>query len=504
MGIEQDLAAIERRKQIADMLMQQGAQDIPLQTAGGMVVPVSPLQGISKIANMLSGAYIGKQADKQAANIRQARMDALSNIDFNSPDAASQLAKAGMVEEAVKMRMKQAELTAKEQGKGADPYYQFLPGEGGYLVGNARTGAVTQAMLDGKPVIKASDSPVLQGKITAAKEGQEGVEVTDETGRKYYAPKAKVNPAFVDVTSPSQASNFNFGNLRPPGQSTGFQKFSSPQEGIAAIDRQLRLYGKRGIDTLQEIISTWAPPNENETGKLIQNAAKRTGLDPNQPLNLKDPNVLITLRNAIIRQEQRPSVAEGIIKSQSPAEAARAKAEAELPIKILEDQAKADIGQAKEIATTKAKNDLEIQKTKDEKLAGIKYNAEQASPLLDKAIELLPKTVSGGFDKNYNSALEYLGVSTDRSKAQAQLDAVANDLTSKVPKAPGAQSDIELKYAQKQAGDLANPDKSWETRLSAAKYLKERNEKILKGEAVEPPKDDKEAKLRTLRAKHGL
>lgn len=139
------------------------------------------------------------------------------------------------------------------------------------------------------------------------------------------------------------------------------------------------------------------------------------------------------------------------------------------------------------IAEQKAKNDLEIQKTQNEKMAGIKYNAEQASPLLEKAMELLPKAVSGGGDTALNSTLEFMGISTDKSKAQAQLNAVANDLTSKVPKAPGAQSDIELKYAQKQAGDLANSMLPAETRLAAAKYLYERNQKILRGEEVAPP-----------------
>jgi hypothetical protein len=155
------------------------------------------------------------------------------------------------------------------------------------------------------------------------------------------------------------------------------------------------------------------------------------------------------------------------------------------------------------ISEQKAKNDLEIQKTQNEKMAGIKYNAEQATPLLEKAMELLPKAVNGGGDTALNSTLEFMGISTEKSKAQAQLAAVANDLTSKVPKAPGAQSDIELKYAQKQAGDLANSMLPSATRLAAAKYLYERNQKILKGEEVPPPKEEsKNSELDALRAKH--
>jgi hypothetical protein len=480
MVTEEDIASIKRRQAIAQMLMEQGQQDIPTQTAGGMVVPVSPLQGISRVAQMLSGAYIGNKADKESARIKQARMDALGSIDFNSPDAANQMAKNGLVEEAVKMRMSKAE-------KAQENRYQPT----NMVVTDPDTGVKYLRRFGSLPGNEVTDTAPIPSDVQWLDTGS-GFEPVAKQG------VIPGTPGKAPISSPSQANNFNFGNLRPAGKSTGFQKFKSPEDGIAAIDRQLGLYGKRGIDTLQEIISTWAPPNENPTPQLIQNAAKRTGLDPNQPLDIKDPNVLVKLRNAIIQQEQSPSVASNIIKKyltpaqqlendvNQQANLSAAKAEAVLPA----EQAKEQIKQGIELGTAKAKNQLEIEKTQNEKLAAIKYNAEQASPLLDSVIDLLPKTVSGGLDKGYNSAMEYLGVSTDRSKAQSQLDVIANDLTSKIPKAPGSQSDVELKYAQKQAGDLANPEKSWETRLSAAKYLKQRNEKILKGETVDPPKQN--------------
>lgn len=50
------------------------------------------------------------------------------------------------------------------------PFYQFLPTEAGYAVGNARTGQIAPGMMGGSPVIRASDSPRLQGDIAQAKE----------------------------------------------------------------------------------------------------------------------------------------------------------------------------------------------------------------------------------------------------------------------------------------------------------------------------------------------
>jgi hypothetical protein len=50
------------------------------------------------------------------------------------------------------------------------PFYQFLPTADGYAVGNARSGQVTPATMGGRPIVKASDSPVLQAEIAGAKE----------------------------------------------------------------------------------------------------------------------------------------------------------------------------------------------------------------------------------------------------------------------------------------------------------------------------------------------
>jgi len=67
--MDQEQAAINRRQRIAEMLMQQGQEPMETnQTAGGYVVPVSPLAGVAKVAQQLAGAYTAKTAeDKQVA-----------------------------------------------------------------------------------------------------------------------------------------------------------------------------------------------------------------------------------------------------------------------------------------------------------------------------------------------------------------------------------------------------------------------------------------------------
>jgi hypothetical protein len=126
-----------------------------------------------------------------------------------------------------------------------------------------------------------------------AKEREKGVEVTNEEGQTYRAPQRDVNPSF------------NVGNIRPVGSSTGFQSFNTPEEGLKAVDDQLRIYGeKHGVNTLAGVISRWSPPNENNTKQLIETASKRLGISPNREIDLSNPVVRQAITTAITLQER--------------------------------------------------------------------------------------------------------------------------------------------------------------------------------------------------------
>lgn len=84
----------------------------------------------------------------------------------------------------------------------------------------------------------------------------------------------------------------------------GYLIFNSPVEGVRAATKIIRNYSdKYGIDTVEGIISRFAPASENPTRAYIQNVAKLTGFDPNERLNTKNPDVLQKLINAMIHQE---------------------------------------------------------------------------------------------------------------------------------------------------------------------------------------------------------
>ncbi len=101
--------------------------------------------------------------------------------------------------------------------------------------------------------------------------------------------------------------NNNPGNLRAAPNAVGndgsFPIFSSANDGLAAMSRQLQLYGGRGNNTPYGIIHTYAPSSENNTQAYINAVTKDTGFGMHDKLNLSNPAVLKRLMAAMIRHE---------------------------------------------------------------------------------------------------------------------------------------------------------------------------------------------------------
>lgn len=110
---------------------------------------------------------------------------------------------------------------------------------------------------------------------------------------------------FLSGSAKSAPSPTNVGNIRPVGSTTGFQQFDTPEAGIKAIDDQLRIYGsKHKIKTLRGVISRWAPPSENDTEAYIKNVSQRTGLKPDEEIDLSNPTIRHIISGPIVLQEQ--------------------------------------------------------------------------------------------------------------------------------------------------------------------------------------------------------
>jgi hypothetical protein len=84
---------------------------------------------------------------------------------------------------------------------------------------------------------------------------------------------------------------------------SGFGAYQSDEAGVAAAQRQLMLYRGRGKVTLADIISTWAPPNENDTARYIAGVSQETGWKPDQAIDVSDPAQAAKLIGAMSARE---------------------------------------------------------------------------------------------------------------------------------------------------------------------------------------------------------
>ncbi|EEJ4514089.1 lytic transglycosylase catalytic, partial [Salmonella enterica subsp. diarizonae serovar 50:r:z] len=102
--------------------------------------------------------------------------------------------------------------------------------------------------------------------------------------------------------------NNNPGNIRPVG-GNGFRFFGSALHGWEAMKNQLMRYftGKttgRALQTIQDIVSTWAPAGDNnDPKKYAQDVAKWMGVSPNTVLNLANPETMAALMQSMARKE---------------------------------------------------------------------------------------------------------------------------------------------------------------------------------------------------------
>ena len=115
--------------------------------------------------------------------------------------------------------------------------------------------------------------------------------------------------------TPRGIRNCNPGNIRHGENWEGLHPYSneldnsfcvfiSAKYGIRALCKILMTYKKKyGIDTIQGVINRYAPPVENDTDYYIKHVAQKLGVEPTQPVNILQPEVMFLLISAIILHE---------------------------------------------------------------------------------------------------------------------------------------------------------------------------------------------------------
>jgi hypothetical protein len=145
------------------------------------------------------------------------------------------------------------------------------------------------------------------GSTVVNEAGQEARVLPDGT---FYTSDAEEETGGVSsVVIPRQSKlsyvNNNPGNLRFAGQpgatrgQGGFAKFPSPQAGLVALQRQVRLDAQRG-HTVASFIAKYAPPTENDTKNYIARVTKTLKVPASTLLSEVNLQNLIA---AVVRQE---------------------------------------------------------------------------------------------------------------------------------------------------------------------------------------------------------
>lgn len=89
-----------------------------------------------------------------------------------------------------------------------------------------------------------------------------------------------------------------------PGMTPRFGLYDSHENGIRAIVCQLRRYQERGKVTLRQMISTWAPPSDNnDTAAYWGALSRKTGIAVDSHFPMDNRLALTKLVTAIIEQE---------------------------------------------------------------------------------------------------------------------------------------------------------------------------------------------------------
>jgi len=256
-------------------------------------------------------------------------------------------------------------------------------------------------------------------------------------------------------TNPGAIRDGAFARSQPgyAGASGGFATFNTPQEGAAAQENLLRKdYVGRGFNTIDKIISRYAPPGGENPPAAVANykkyVAQQTGIDMNAPITAAQvPAVAAAMRQFETGQRSARAVAPAPTGGQTIAEAAAQKALRKvLPI--------------------------------------IGYNAETGASRVE---DLIKASTSGAVEM---IGSEIMGAATGKGTpgraALGELSAIADNMTfEKLRGKLGAQiSDADVRLIARTMADIANGNTPANVREAAWKNVVLPG--LLRGAGMEP------------------
>lgn len=103
-----------------------------------------------------------------------------------------------------------------------------------------------------------------------------------------------------------QKSSASWDGKVPNSTDDSFEQFTSPQAGLQALAQNAIALQDKGAKSVMDLIGKWAPAKTNGINKTLSYAygvAHEMGVDPDQPVDLRDPKALQAFTSAVTKQE---------------------------------------------------------------------------------------------------------------------------------------------------------------------------------------------------------
>jgi len=112
-------------------------------------------------------------------------------------------------------------------------------------------------------------------------------------------------------------------------------------------------------------------------------------------------------------------------------------------------------------------------------------DANDAMGLIAEARRLLPGATGGRLAASGDSVAGFFGSATEGAKANAALKTIAGQMTAKMPRMEGPQSDRDVQMYKEMAGDVANENLPVEIRQAALNQIERLQSKYASGRAAQ-------------------
>lgn len=199
---------LDRRRKLAEALRAQSSSPIDQQTAGGMVVPISPVQGLAKLLQSYKAGQIEKDADaKQQALIDRRRAQGAADI------------------QGVIAALRGTPAQPEVQGNNPSAY---TPAQEAQAPDMNRALAI--ALKSDNPMVQGLGGSLISSMMPKAPK-MERVEIPDGQGGK--------RVGFVDMNSPNPMSTFQAGGADPAKGIAVNGKIVSPYSMGTEVPKQL-------------------------------------------------------------------------------------------------------------------------------------------------------------------------------------------------------------------------------------------------------------------------